>query len=50
MGNHEYEKNGGVFTPLVMCQEFYKNGTIYPGNETFEIDAQVETGMQDYCV
>ncbi|XP_026179235.1 mucolipin-3 isoform X2 [Mastacembelus armatus] len=39
VGNHEYEKN----TPLSLCQEFYRNGTIYPGNETFEIDSQVET-------
>ncbi|XP_044216921.1 mucolipin-3 isoform X1 [Thunnus albacares] len=43
VGNHEYEKNGANFTPLSMCQEFYRNSTIYPENETFEIDAQVET-------
>uniref|UniRef100_A0A3Q1BNX3 Polycystin cation channel PKD1/PKD2 domain-containing protein n=1 Tax=Amphiprion ocellaris TaxID=80972 RepID=A0A3Q1BNX3_AMPOC len=43
VGNHEYEKNGGVYTPLSVCQDFYRNGTIYPGNDTFEIDAHVET-------
>ncbi|XP_078114596.1 mucolipin-3 isoform X1 [Sander vitreus] len=43
VGNHEYEKNGAFYTPLSVCQEFYRNGTIYPGNETFQIDAQVET-------
>lgn len=43
LGNHEYEKNGTLYTPLLMCQTFYRNGTIYPGNESFEIDAQVET-------
>uniref|UniRef100_A0A8D0DC92 Mucolipin TRP cation channel 3 n=1 Tax=Sander lucioperca TaxID=283035 RepID=A0A8D0DC92_SANLU len=43
VGNHEYEKNGAFYTPLSVCQEFYRNGTIYPGNETFQIDAQLET-------
>ncbi|XP_061539504.1 mucolipin-3 [Phycodurus eques] len=43
VGNHEYEKTGSVYTPLSLCQEFYRNGTIYPGNDTFEIDAYVET-------
>ncbi|CAK6971370.1 mucolipin-3 [Scomber scombrus] len=43
VGNHEYEKNGTNFTPLSMCQDFYRNGTLYPGNETFEIDAHVDT-------
>ncbi|KAM9848435.1 mucolipin-3 [Aulostomus maculatus] len=43
VGNHEYEKKGSVYTPLSLCQEFYRNGSIYPGNETFEIDAHVET-------
>lgn len=45
MGNHEYEKNGTGYTPLSLCQEFYRNGTIFPGSETFEIDAQVDTGV-----
>ncbi|XP_029939630.1 mucolipin-3 isoform X1 [Salarias fasciatus] len=43
VGNHEYERNGGIYTPLTLCQEFYRNGTIYPGNETFEIDTHVDT-------
>ncbi|XP_037105874.1 mucolipin-3 isoform X2 [Syngnathus acus] len=47
VGNHEYEKNGIVYTPLTLCQEFYRNGTIYPGNDTFEIDAHVETDCID---
>ncbi|KAM4629212.1 mucolipin-3 [Polymixia lowei] len=42
VGNHAYEKNGNIYTPMSLCQEYYRNGTIYPGNETFEIDAQVE--------
>lgn len=28
----------------MLCQEFFRNGSIFPANETFEIDAQVETG------
>ncbi|XP_022065181.1 mucolipin-3 [Acanthochromis polyacanthus] len=43
VGNHEYEKNGGIYTPLSVCQDFYRNGTIYSGNDTFEIDAHVDT-------
>ncbi|XP_070688304.1 mucolipin-3 isoform X2 [Pempheris klunzingeri] len=43
VGNHEYERNGSLYTPLSLCQKFYKNGTIFPGNQTFEIDAQVDT-------
>ncbi|KAI1891991.1 hypothetical protein AGOR_G00149400 [Albula goreensis] len=43
VGNHAYERNDGMYTPLNLCQDFYKNGTIWPGNETFDIDAQVET-------
>ncbi|KAE8294653.1 Mucolipin-3 [Larimichthys crocea] len=43
VGNHEYEKNGSLYTPLSVCQEFYRNGTIFPGNDTFEIDTKVET-------
>ncbi|XP_073331804.1 mucolipin-3 isoform X2 [Pagrus major] len=46
-GNHEYEKNGTSYTPLSVCQEFYRNGTIFPGSETFEIDAQVETDCRE---
>nr|XP_057929503.1 mucolipin-3 [Doryrhamphus excisus] len=47
VGNHEYEKRGSVYTPLSVCQEFYRNGTIYPGKDTFEIDAHVETDCID---
>ncbi|KAM7012306.1 mucolipin-3 [Tautogolabrus adspersus] len=43
VGNHEYEKKGAFYTPLSVCQEFYLNGSIFPSNETFEIDAQVVT-------
>ncbi|XP_029285359.1 LOW QUALITY PROTEIN: mucolipin-3 [Cottoperca gobio] len=43
VGNHAYDKNGTFYTPLTLCQEFYRNGTIYPDDETFEIDAEVET-------
>uniref|UniRef100_A0AAX7SWQ6 Polycystin cation channel PKD1/PKD2 domain-containing protein n=1 Tax=Astatotilapia calliptera TaxID=8154 RepID=A0AAX7SWQ6_ASTCA len=43
LSNHEYEEKHSVYTPLLLCQEFYRNGTIYPSNETFEIDAHVDT-------
>ncbi|XP_068175152.1 mucolipin-3 [Antennarius striatus] len=43
VGNHAYKKDGSFYTPLSLCQEFYRNGTIFPGNETFEINAEVDT-------
>lgn len=49
LGNHEYEKNGDLYSPLTLCQTFYRNGSVYAGNETFEIDAEVDTGMYGYA-
>ncbi|KAJ8332500.1 hypothetical protein SKAU_G00422890 [Synaphobranchus kaupii] len=42
-GNHAYEKSGGVVTPLLLCQQFYRNSTISPASESFHIDPHVET-------
>ncbi|XP_031430158.1 mucolipin-3 isoform X2 [Clupea harengus] len=42
VGNHAYEKTGLAYTPLVLCQQSYRNGSILPGNETFDIDAGVD--------
>ncbi|XP_060793757.1 mucolipin-3 isoform X2 [Neoarius graeffei] len=42
VGNHAYEKDGHLYTPLLICQRFYHNGSISPANETFEIDTKVE--------
>lgn len=44
VGNHQYEKEGDVYTPLTICQQFYHNGSISLANETFDIDAQVDEG------
>uniref|UniRef100_A0A4W4DZW0 Mucolipin TRP cation channel 3 n=1 Tax=Electrophorus electricus TaxID=8005 RepID=A0A4W4DZW0_ELEEL len=46
VGNHAYEKDGHFYAPLLVCQQFYHNGSISPANETFEIDAQVEKGTE----
>ncbi|XP_068445746.1 mucolipin-3 [Clinocottus analis] len=43
VGNHQYEKNGTSYNPMLVCQEFYRNGTIFSGNGTFEIDTEVQT-------
>ncbi|XP_042560915.1 mucolipin-3 [Clupea harengus] len=43
VGNHAYERNDGVYTPLSLCQEFYRHGSISPDNETFDIDPFIET-------
>uniref|UniRef100_A0A671PWP8 Mucolipin-3-like n=1 Tax=Sinocyclocheilus anshuiensis TaxID=1608454 RepID=A0A671PWP8_9TELE len=45
VGNHQYEKEGDVYTPLTICQQFYRNGSISPANETFDIDAQVDEDL-----
>ncbi|CAL8345173.1 unnamed protein product [Merluccius merluccius] len=42
VGNHAYERVDGLYTPLSLCKEFYRNGSIFPGNETFDIDPHVE--------
>ncbi|XP_060132753.1 mucolipin-3 isoform X3 [Zootoca vivipara] len=43
VGNHAYEKRGAEETPMAICQYFYKRGTICPGNDTFDIDPEIET-------
>ncbi|XP_015265985.1 PREDICTED: mucolipin-3 [Gekko japonicus] len=43
VGNHAYEKKGAEETAMAICQYFYKRGTICPGNDTFDIDPQIET-------
>ncbi|KAM6948247.1 mucolipin-3 [Aplochiton taeniatus] len=40
-GNHAYETIDGMYTPLSLCHEFYRNGSISPDNETFAIDPHV---------
>ena len=29
---------------MAICQHFYKQGNICPGNDTFDIDPEIETG------
>ncbi|XP_056148724.1 mucolipin-3-like [Lampris incognitus] len=41
-GNHAYERIDGVYTPLSLCQKCYRNCSIYPGNDTFNINPQTE--------
>uniref|UniRef100_A0A8D2KUW1 Mucolipin 3 n=1 Tax=Varanus komodoensis TaxID=61221 RepID=A0A8D2KUW1_VARKO len=42
IGNHAYEKRGAEETPMAICQYFYKRGNICPGNDTFDIDPEIE--------
>ncbi|KAK2822562.1 hypothetical protein Q5P01_022627 [Channa striata] len=42
IGNLAYERVDGEFTPLSVCQEFYRNSSIDLENETFSIDPHVE--------
>ncbi|XP_038554048.1 mucolipin-3-like [Micropterus salmoides] len=42
VGNLAYEWAGGKYTPLSVCQEFYRNSSIDPENETFDIDPHID--------
>ncbi|XP_054451973.1 mucolipin-3 [Anoplopoma fimbria] len=41
VGNLAYESVDGNYTPLSVCQEFYRNSSIDPENETFDIDPHI---------
>uniref|UniRef100_M3Y2H8 Mucolipin 3 n=1 Tax=Mustela putorius furo TaxID=9669 RepID=M3Y2H8_MUSPF len=43
VGNHAYEKKGTEQSAMAICQRFYRQGNICPGNDTFEIDPEIET-------
>ncbi|KAL1772314.1 mucolipin-3 isoform X1 [Sigmodon hispidus] len=43
VGNHAYENKGTKQSAMAVCQHFYKRGTICPGNDTFDIDPEIET-------
>ncbi|KAJ8012250.1 hypothetical protein DPEC_G00066730 [Dallia pectoralis] len=42
VGNHGYETMETGFSPLIICQEFYRNSNIFPDNDTFSIDPHVD--------
>ena len=44
VGNHAYENKGAERSGMAICQHFYKQGNILPGNDTFDIDPKIETG------
>lgn len=43
VGNHAYEDQSAEQSGMAICQYFYKQGNICPGNDTFDIDPQIET-------
>ncbi|XP_059232958.1 mucolipin-3 isoform X2 [Mustela nigripes] len=43
VGNHAYEKKGTEQSAMAICQRFYRQGNICPGNDTFDIDPEIET-------
>ncbi|XP_028283346.1 mucolipin-3 [Parambassis ranga] len=42
VGNLAYENVAGEYTPLSVCQVFYKKSSIDPENDTFNIDPHVD--------
>ncbi|XP_034509700.1 mucolipin-3 isoform X2 [Ailuropoda melanoleuca] len=43
VGNHAYENKGAEQSAMAICQHFYRQGNICPGNDTFDIDPEIET-------
>ncbi|XP_010801677.1 mucolipin-3 isoform X3 [Bos taurus] len=43
VGNHAFENKGTEQSAMAVCWHFYKQGNIYPGNDTFDIDPEIET-------
>lgn len=44
VGNLAYELVDGDYTPLSVCQEFYRKSSVFPANETFDIDPHIDKG------
>lgn len=44
VGNLAYARVDGKYGPLSVCQELYRNGTVDPGNDTFDIDPLIDEG------
>ncbi|XP_041848548.1 mucolipin-3 [Melanotaenia boesemani] len=42
VGNLAYEKVDDKYTPLSICQVLYKNSSINPGKDTFDIDPHID--------
>ncbi|XP_047446087.1 mucolipin-3 isoform X2 [Mugil cephalus] len=42
VGNLAYERIDGEYTPLSVCQVVYRNSSIDPGNDTFDIDPHID--------
>ncbi|CAI9547367.1 unnamed protein product, partial [Staurois parvus] len=42
VGNHAYDRGEDGRHGMTVCQYFYKQGSIFPGNETFDIDPKIE--------
>ncbi|KAI4874338.1 hypothetical protein NFI96_022196 [Prochilodus magdalenae] len=45
VGTHAFQRVHGTFTPLALCQLFYRHSNISPSIETFDIDPHVEKGL-----
>lgn len=48
VGNLAYEMVDGMYTPLSVCHEFYRNSSIDPENETFDIDPHIDKGRKKH--
>ncbi|KAK2496283.1 hypothetical protein MC885_004490 [Smutsia gigantea] len=43
VGTHAYKREGSEESRMTICQHFYKQGNIFPENDTFDIDSKIET-------
>uniref|UniRef100_A0A665WD08 Mucolipin 3a n=1 Tax=Echeneis naucrates TaxID=173247 RepID=A0A665WD08_ECHNA len=46
VANLAYERVDGEYTPLSVCREFYRNSSIDPGTDTFDIDPHIDKGTK----
>ncbi|XP_068095223.1 mucolipin-3-like [Hyperolius riggenbachi] len=42
VGNHAYDKGTKGVSGMTVCKKFYKQGGIFPGNDTFDIDPKIK--------
>ncbi len=44
VGPVSYAEENEKFLPLIICKKSYKNGSVEPSEEAYDIDAELETG------
>ncbi|XP_032428896.1 mucolipin-2 isoform X1 [Xiphophorus hellerii] len=48
VGPISYAEEDGKLLPLTICKEYYRNGSLEPSDETYDIDAHLETDCMSH--